>query len=222
MPSSCANVFTENSVSSILFWIISEHLFMNSSSSVLWTVECKSDNGVEAYVFCSFSLFFSRFNSCAFRWKGENGFSIYASAPASNPLILLSVSVLAVSRITGTWEILILFFIFSQSSNPSISAIITSLIIRSILFFSKICIASSPQDAEMTKYSSDRILERKSSISGLSSTTITAYCFFSGSSERIVFRPCSSIFSELFSGIMVSSKRLTAWTVWLIAVCLGR
>ena len=199
--------------------MISVHLFINSSSSLLWTAECRSDNGVEAYVFCWLSLFLSKFSNCAFRWKGENGFSIYASAPASSPLILLSVSVLAVSRMTGTWEILMLLLIFPQSSNPSISSIITSLMMRSMLFFSRICNASSPLEAEMTKYSSDRILERKSRISGLSSTTIMAYCFFNGSPGRVL---SSSFSSMLFSGIIVSSTRLATCGKAVMAACLGK
>ena len=95
--------------------------------------------------------------------------------------------------------------IFPHSSNPSISSIITSLIIRSMLFFPRICKASSPLDAEMTKYSSDNILERKSRISGLSSGSTV-----SGSPSSV-----------LISVIIVSSTRFIGGAI-LTAACLGK
>ena len=80
-------------------------------------------------------------------WFSENGFSMYASAPLSRPSILVSMLSIAESRMNGIWQSILSERIALSSSNPFISGIRMSLMIKSTAVCSRQLNASLPFDA---------------------------------------------------------------------------
>lgn len=117
-------------------------------------------------------LLFSRSEfSCVVRYLNEKGFSIYASAPVSSPLILLFKSFLAVSNTTGIWQYSMSVFIFLQSSKPSMIGIMISVTTISTFTLWIISNASAPLVAFSTEKFKLSFSVINDSSSRLSSTT---------------------------------------------------
>ena len=137
----------------------------------------------------------------------SKGFGIYESAPTSSPLSLLSTEPFAVNIIMGTWFVISLFFILSQNSIPSISGIITSLMIifgtLSNAFFNP-CL---PFRACIILYWPSNEVLRNRCMSVLSSTISISGNFSSISSSESLLTELSS--EKLrFNSPIPSSKRI--------------